>query len=577
MPFRNGVYRLPRDPQELQTLAGRVRSMFARRDARMRLDQRWYELREGISEDGLEVTLPTPAALVRKATAMIASRPPRVRAAARRQEGDETAQRIEDFLDWWRYMAERRYTRGVRNPLVFDEVFYLILRGWVVGRLLLNPDDEEFPFSYTLLDPLQVYPCLAGDRVLYVVHQYTPTVAQVLAEWPGLEDRLGAKHDDDTVQYTAFYTDHELAVLVDGQLVKPPVEHEYGFCPIVIGLASGAAYREADQAGDWTWHMGTGLLEPVRQVIGDRQKALLMHWVRLSKEADPPVIYRTDSDELVELDTRARGRTVIGPGEDVQPLKLGPSGADVVPLLELLQLEQDRASLGPGAFVDGAKFPSGFAETVAAGAAHDVLWPFARGLERYYEALYERVLLLYREQWPPLAQLRYLTRSPETGRLTAWNALSPAEIAEADVVIKVEFREITPTNEVAKAQIGYQAAQAHILDLATVRERYFDIDRPQTINERVLADLVYQNPQLIQALAVAAGLRSGNPYLVPVLKRMIETSAAPQEAPPPAGAQAPNAVLPDELGVNAGLAPGEAALGGPTSSGTINEARLPGT
>jgi hypothetical protein len=568
MPFQNGQYRLPTDVQELQQLATTARGSFAQRDQRMRLVQRWYEQKMGAQDRGIQVTLSTPTTLIRKAAAMIASRAPRINVAARRQEQDTLAQQIEDFLAWWRRTAEIRYGRGVRNPLVYDEAFWILLRGWVVGRLLLDPTDEQFPFAYELLDPLQVYPMLAGDRVLYVVHAYQPTVATVLAEWPDLETMLGDRRETDTVRYLAVYTDLEFAVVVEDQVVKPPTEHQYGFNPILIGLAAGAAYRDSETGQDWDRYMGSGLLDPVLQAIDDRQRLLLMYWERVAREGDPPVIINSENGELVDIDLQARGRTVLGLQDRVQVLQYGASAASVGPLLELLQMEQDRGTLGPGAFVDGAKYPSGFAETIAAGSARDALWPFVRGLERYYDQLLRNVLQLYARFWPPDRALHYVATDPASGRQTAWNALDPRALQDADVEIECAFRGIVAENEMLKAQIGYQAAQARLLDLDTIRQRYFDIDRPQSTNERVLADLVLQNPQLIQILSMAAALRSQNPYILAGLQALQQAQVLKAQQPPPAEAQQPpNMALPDELGQNAGLPPNEATVGGIPSPG----------
>jgi hypothetical protein len=584
MPFSGGVYQLPTTSQELVALAKDCKGQFEQRNTRMRLEQQYYELKQGVTEEGLTITLPTPATLVNTATAMIASKPPRINVAARRQEDDDLAQRIEDFLDWWRRTAERQYRKGVRNPLVYDEAQYIVLRGWVCGRLLLNPYDQEFPWSYTLLDPMHVYPMLGGDQVLYVAHSYRPTVSDVMAEWPEAEEFFATKKPYEPVEYTALYTDHELAVVVDNVVIKEPEAHDYGFNPIVIGLAAGSAYRATDQGGqDWTKYFGTGILGTAKETIDQRQKLALMYHFRLSKDADPPVVLKSDGTEQAQLDTRARGRTVIGLDENLEVLKIGPQGSDVAPLMEFFQLEQDRATLGPAVWADGAKFASGFQESIAAGTARNALWPFVRGLEGYYDTLFHNVLELYKRFQPQSQPVNYVAMDQQTGRRTAWNSLVSTELLEADVVVECEFKSVTPENESAKAQIGAQAAQLHILDLDTVRSKYYDVERPQSTQERVLADLVMQDPMLVQALSIAAAMRSGNPYLVPIMMQLMQgagppgTQAGATEDPPPASLQGPNETGPDEMGANAGLEPGTAGLGGPVSSNTLNQARLPGT
>jgi hypothetical protein len=579
MPYQNGAFVLPTDPAELGTLVSEAKSYWTQRDQRMAEDQDLFEMRTGSSEGKQSVTLNDGQVLVRKASAMVAAKPPRIRVASCYPEGDDLAQRVEDFLYWWRTEAERRFVQGVRNPLVYDEALWIFLRGWICGRLMLNPNKPEFPWDYTLIDPETVYPRLAGNTTLYICQKWRPTVADVLGEWPDAEQTLSDRKPQEQVDFAAIYTDTQLAVMVNNELIKPVEDHGYGFNPIIIGLAAGAPYRATERRQDWQKFMGTGILEAARQPIQDKQDLALMMKTLLSKEAEPPtVLYTEDEDRVVEMDMRSGGRMVFGVNDKIQALNTGPNIQNLMPLMELFQDSLSRGGLGPAVFADGNKFTSGFHEAVAAGSARDMMFPFVRGLERYYETLYDRVLQLY-GQYGLTRQdqaIHYTATNQQTGRRTAWQAIQPQEIQSADLRVEVAFRDVTPQNQASLAQIGNQAAQSHLLDYDYIRDNYFEVDDPGSMDERVIGDLIKQNPQLIQMLAPLAAMMSTNPLIRQGAQMLLQQQAmqgqqpggpGPTGGPPPPNMQPPNQQLPDEMGSGAGLPPNSPSPPGPVNAG----------
>jgi hypothetical protein len=204
-----------------------------------------------------------------------------------------------------------------------------------------------------------------------------------------------------------------------------------------------------------------------------------------------------------------------------------------------------------------------------------MMFPFVRAMERYYGELYRRVLTLFGAHGAQ--PVNYVMTDPSTNRRSGAQALDPVQVQGADLIVEVQFRDVTPQNEATKAQIGAQASQLHILDMDHVRDKYYDVDDTALVDEKVLGDLIKQNPQLIQMLAPMAAVYSSNPLVAQgammLLQQMFAAGpqqpggAGPTGAPPEPGLQAPNNVNPDELGTGAGLPPGSESFPGESSPG----------
>jgi hypothetical protein len=388
------------DPAAISSLGTDAQSFYSQRDTRMDDEQQLYEMQNSSTAPvtgGQTMTINDGRVLVMKPAAMLANKPPRVRGIGGAMPEQHAARMAANLCMYLRREFARRYQNGVRNPLAYDEAQSILLRGWVVGRLLYNPSDPQFPFVYDLLDPIHVYPRLGGKSPLYIAHVQDTTVGDILGDWGDIADTLmGDRDPKEPVKMTGIYTPLEYAIVVDNDFLVQPTQHGYGFNPIIISTAAGAFYRATPNAPDFTEFMGAGILSAVKGPIADKEELMAMLKTLIAKQANPPWIMKTDTPSQVsEPDTEAGGITQVGRQDDFAPMVLGPALNNLMALIQAVQDEIYRGALGPAAFAEGNKFTSGFHESIAAGTARDMIFPFVRALEHYYETLYNNAFTLF--------------------------------------------------------------------------------------------------------------------------------------------------------------------------------------
>ncbi len=580
VPMGGRGWQIPTDPQEAAGFGQSAKSMWQRRDQRMRDDQLAFEqaLGTNATAGNLTVTLNDCKVLVKKSAAMIAGKPPVISVLARRMQEDHVAQQIENFLTWLREEFEIRYMDGVRNPLCYDEAQMILLRGWICGRLLLDPDDYEFPWRYDLIDPIQVYPGTLGRKPRYIAHVYKAQVSELIADWgDAAEQALGGKVDPKGfVEVTGIYTDNEMGLMVAGGWIKPPVAHGYGFNPLHIVHGAGSFYRatEYDQQ-NWSAQVGAGILDAYRELAMEKQDAASMMKTLMGNASKPPVIIYTDDEgHLQTLDLKAAGVSVFGQKDRVELLQPGPQIQSFMPYMEMLQSGLFAGGLGPAAYSD-KPFTSGFHEAIAQGTARDMLFPFVRGLERYYAGLYHHCIQIFKFAVQPV---QYAAPTG-TGRMTMDQELDPVTAEAADVRVKCEFEDIAPQDRMAMVNQASMLSREHLLSLETIRRDWLGQRDTELEGTRVIADLILQNPQLIQMATISAALQSSDPNIQQMaqaaqMQMMMQQqgpqgppgSQDPNAQPPLPGTGVPNSISPDELQQNAGAGPNGVNLG-PAGSG----------
>jgi hypothetical protein len=568
---------LDKDPEELVELGKAAKEVYAKRDDRMDLDQGAYEMdSRSQDKDKKIVPLNDCKVLAKKSAAMIAANPPSPEVSSKQPEQDLIAQQVEDFLVWWREEADYRYMRGIRNPLIYDEVQTLLIRGWLCGLLTLDPDPAhaDFPWRYRLLDPICVYPRLAGDTTLYIAHVYDATVAEIIGEYGAEAEKvLGDREYKEILEVSSIYTDMQYACVVDGQFLQKS-QHDYGFNPIHVAMAAGGFYRATEKRStDWTAHMGTGSLDAVRTVADEFSDLTAMLRTMAEKEAMPPtVIYTDDDGDLIQVDLRTGGKTKLAQKDRVELLHVGPDMRNFQPLLEIMQTRVAMGGLGPTAYQD-KPFSSGFHEAIAQGTARDMIYPYVRALERYYQNLYRDVLHLFTMTGN---SLNYTSTDQNTGRRTAVLQLDPQQVLAADVVVECKFDDVTPQDEMARVNQAAILAREKLLSLDTIRRTKLGSKNTQLENTRVLGDLIWMNPMISQVGAQVAMARSSDPLVQQIAAMQAlqppgqggQNPQDPNAQPPLPGVGVPNSVLPSPMGPLAGMEPNTAPVG-PPGSGPI--------
>lgn len=561
-------------------------------DDRNKLMREWqgmYEMTQGRdpNEGEATVTLNDGRVIVDKLTAML-SNPHRKEVAAPADKPGlaEAAQRVENFLDFWRDEVAMAHSMGLHGPLEWDESQSLALRGYIAGRIMLDPENPGFPWKYDLLDIMNLYPRFAGRRLIRVTHQYKAKPYEIMADFPDAKLDYDPESEEDTdMEVIGYYDDTYHAVMVKGEFVKKPTPHEYGFNPILIVAAGGAFYGPTPEDDkDFRKMRGQSILAKNVAPILDKQDVVSMIKTILGQQADPPVTVFTDTDgNAVALDLGMAGRNVLAQTDKVEVHRIGAGLNELMGGAGVFQDEINRGGFMPTLFGDSESTKSGFHDFVASGSAKDVATPYVRALETYYKLLYRRVLQLY-AKFGPQAISFYGT--DQTGQVVSGLSITPEEVSKVGFNVNVKFRHVSAQDKVSLAQTGAVLARDRILSMETIRRDWVDVDNPYLENLRVLSELIYMNPQILQALSTTAAQLFNHPILNQVLAQQQAQAAQAAQAgqvpgqPPGQVPGAPPAnpigtqsqAVPPELGMNAGAPPGTDNLGPPGSDGSSGAA-----
>lgn len=513
-------------------MARRAENFWSERDTRMDEDfalyqnkfvsqSRFYDALLGsntaTSTSGEVVTRNIPWVLVEKAASILGKANPSIDVIPQDPRLRDAAQRIEDFLRWCWEVWNRRWMATLHGPILRDIAHFLCLRGWVTIRVRYDPDtpDGDLPVYVELADPRQVYPVLGSSGLRAVIHKRYITVGELLDEWPEAAKRFGERDEDDIVEEIAYYDDTWHAVLVDGQWVKQPTRHDYGFIPWVVATGLGSPVRATTNDRDsWVRDVGQSIFSGIKQSYLALNRLLSQLATEVSRVANPPTVYyydpaRPDEPRRIDLDAGATNFLYFD-RERVEILQLTPNPANSAPIINALMDDIEKGGL-PGVLW-GVGQGSGFALSLQADAAMDTLQPLTQTMERIIEEVNYRALELIKNLHD--RPIGYFTRDPVTGAWRSGIAVTPDLIDAVGTRSVVRLRKVQPRDRVAMAQLAAMLTDKKLISMETARDEYLGLDNPQRENERVLADLAYLDPDVTKEVLIPWALARTDPVLL---------------------------------------------------------------
>jgi hypothetical protein len=505
------------DPQWILSQATQTVTFWRLRDERMDEDQDLYEMAEPAIGPGEIVIKNTPFAIVEKIADILGSEIPVIEVPVYNERGRHQAQKVENYC---RYLLEywsEQHENSLNNPLLSDIARFFALRGWVAARIEYDPDasgPEEPPVRVTLYDPRQVYPSPGRGEIRFVIHQYYQTVSQTLDEWPEAKELLEGKQPTDLVKVTAYYDDTWHALFVEDQIIRKPTEHGYGFVPWVIRWARGAPYKATERdLSEWVRWVGVSAFEGIKPAYRKLNKLLSQLMTQVANATNPPMLYYYDpsNPEGPSPLSLEPGTTnyLIFDRERVDRLDLSPNLGQVAPLVQEFKEEIEIGGLPRVLW--GIGDLSGFAMAMQSGAARQALYSIVRAMERTLEALFRYALILIRDLHDE--PVGYFVRDPFTGTWVAGEALVPEEIGLVVPRVRVRYRDIAPRDRLAMGQLAIALTREKLISLETARDQYLGLENPQAENEKVLAEHIFLDEDVMRKALVPAALMQSDPRL----------------------------------------------------------------
>lgn len=496
--------------------ADRVVNRWTPRDQRMDEDLILYRLTQSSTGDGETVTKNTPAIVVDKAAAMIASQQPIIRVIPPVPTAKEAAQKVEDFLRWSWVQWNKKSRRSSYGALIYSMAHYLCLRGWITLRINYDPDvsDYQNPIKLKLFDPRQVYPMESDDDLAYVVHKYWVSYQELRDEWDQAASMFTDEDDDELVEVTEYYDDWYHCVLVEDTVVVPVTEHGFGFVPWIISHGNGSPVRATPRdTTNWTREVGVSIFHHIRESSKSLDKILSQLATQVANAANPPTIYYYDpvlnaSPQPLDY-TPGTTNYLLYDRERVDPLNLSPAPTNVQPLMDSLIDDISRGSLHPVLWGQGGT-ASGFSLSFMTDAAKDQLFPIIDGMQDAMMLTNEYELRLIRDQHD--SEIGFWVKD-ESGMKVGGTTLSPEDVEEAGCENEVEYRNVAPKDRPVMAQMAAMLKDKGLLDDEHAIEDFLLYDNPEAIIRGVREDLVFSDPDLMKKAIIPALLAQDNPEL----------------------------------------------------------------
>lgn len=503
-------------------------------------------------------------AIPKKMAAMIAAHPPMVEVIVRNQSNAVIGEMAEGALLWYREEENLRFGRGPNGDRPYTEAEYMVRDGMLVDFTTPDMEDPTFPWYSCLADPITVYPTYRNDKMVRCIQKIRTTLGHVRGTFSSyyqtLEDMDPAyrgRKDRDPVELSKIFVlrpdkTWELVVLVNNKLL---MAEPLSYCPVTITYAAGRTYGldANDQYGDVDRYenVGVGIFDTIEEPIREKNKTYSMLKSQLAKKENPPVALFTSNDQEIEQVSLDTGNAMVfSESGKFQVVETGPNDALMQGVLEQETSQLEHGSI-PRVLWGEAGGNSGNQDFMLLGSARDMVYVYTRAMERFYADKYRKVLELFRDHGTEGIHIDIFDQ--QQGIRLGGQPFSPDMLAALGAIqVKVTYSEITPQNEMTRANVAATLTDKLILDLDSAREFGLPApynQRPQAIGQKVLADLALRHPMMTQMNALAAAMESPHPLIKAIANMLFDQQMAQMQkmmmggpnGQAPAGNTAPDA------------------------------------
>ena len=420
-----------------------------------------------------------------------------------------------------------------------DSLWHGLVDGWGVLQVLWNKkaEDDESPVVVLHHDPFNVYPMPGDfpDTWKYVVHSYPRLAGQVRDDWsPDKGDGRSRKtkvareafegvKDTDSVTFVDYWDDkvnaiamqvqvkdlHTNEVRTDLRWVKEPTPHNYGFLPWEIYLPCRLPFRTTGE------RMGVSVLYVIENLIAYTDRLISQKATMLSRWQDPPLVtetelgpdfepVRTERGMHLRLRTGERATYLMHPGPMPQ---IDTMSAQVGENIEASALPRVLQGLYVGSV-------SGIAMSLLRNPTLMKVAFKQREVERACERLNSKILKLFERK---LGEPLYLWGSNRQG-IGVDVMVDPAKIG-GYYRNEVKLSASLPTDDASTVNMLATLVQLRIMSRQTARDvaqQTLHDMVPQSLideEERILAEMIWNDPGMIQAMAKTAAEGVSLPYL----------------------------------------------------------------
>lgn len=469
----------------------------------------------------------------------------------------QAARAVEYFLYDLRETADSKHEATGRPDLSYTESWYASLRGWLVSRVYLDPGDTEAPICIDLYDPVNCYPRFGRVGIGYIrdmIYYEESDVASFLANYPQYagHPHFQNRRDDSRLTWLFFEDDWYSALVVDDSVVLDVYEHQYGYCPWAVDLTAGPPSNTIESRAQ----RGSGVVAAIRHIYTYSNRFYSQVASDIARMANPArLVVHNGAGAPVSIDTTPGGQTELdsSKGQDMRFLEIMTRPEFVQAMNAWVERELARGAMPDAVWGDPSGMSNGFHQTVATEAMRDAMFPVAEALESHGEkqnrlalaallvAERKGVLMPVQMQGQYPAQGVVYQRPGAYGQGPIYSTLEPEQVHKHGLGSEVRLRKMTPTDQLQVLQAANVGVQSGLFSLRYAREELLDIDDNQSMNNEVMFDQLFKDPEILKRIFLPEVIQQLRPEALPMFLQLTQAQPQPQGQPPggPGGLQQP--------------------------------------
>ena len=391
--------------------------------------------------------------------------------------------------------ADERLQRRLQPTIRQQFSWYVTLRGWYAGRVLLVKDnDGNTHVDVTPWDPLHTFWGIGENGLDWACYRIRKTRAEIKAQYGvDIEEPPNALGGQDMGIEVYDYYDGEINTVIaeGGMVLKRPTIHGAPRCPVFVGCVGMQPWIQDADVTEWRDAIadyGESVFKATRNVYENHNSILstLLELTARTKKQGLKVLSRDGTKTLEEDPYKAGSEIALAQGEDVQPLGLQETGRDLAVFMQMISGELQRGSLPHSVFGELQFQLSGFALNTLRQGIASVINPRLEAMEN----VYKQVCMLLVDE--------YLTNRFEPMSLSgrAMNRTYFSEMITPDVVRRAGDTEISlitqlPQDDMTKYAMAQTAREGPtpLLPDMYIRDQILGLQDAESIDDAINAQM----------------------------------------------------------------------------------------
>ena len=391
--------------------------------------------------------------------------------------------------------ADERLQKRLQPTIRQQFSWYVTLRGWYAGRVLLVKDKQgNTHVDVTPWDPMHTYWCLGEDGLDWACYRIRKTRSEIKSQYGVSIDREQTSlHGQDMGVDVFDYYDGEINMVIaeGGRVLKKATKHGAPRCPVFVGCVGTSPWIQDSDVNEWREAIadfGESVFKSTRNVYENHNQILstLLELTARTKKQGLKVKSRDGTKTLEEDPYKAGSEIALAQGEEVEPLGLIESNRDLAMFMQMVSGEMQRGSLPHSVFGELQFQLSGFALNTLRQGIASVINPRLEAIE----SIYKHICMLLVDE--------YLTNAYEPMSLSgrAMNRMYFSETITPDVIRQAGDTEISlitqlPQDDMSKFAMAQTAREGPtpLLPDMYIRDQILGLQAAQSNDDPINAQM----------------------------------------------------------------------------------------